>query len=160
MSLALLGKITIAGAAGSQMVKVRLGLRQRHPTGRDGRDNFSAGTTHALGIWKLLEQPATERGQNVLLFLCGVCLFAQKRLTLREFNSLIHQGSTKIILRIISLNSLASSPLPNSDESFPVRTEISFSPSAPSSPNASKYPSMSTHIAALAILFASIHPCG
>jgi len=142
------------------MIQVGLRLRQRHPLRRNGRDNFSTRTTHALGIRELLEQPAAECGQKVLLFLRGVCLFAQKRLTLREFKSLIHQDSTKIILRIPSRNSFASSPLPDFAEFSLVHTEISSLPFARSSPNALKFLSMSTRIAALAILFSSIHPCG
>jgi len=81
------------------MIQVGLRLRQGHPLGRNGRDNFSVRTANALRIRELFQQPATECAQNILFSLCGIYFFAQKRLTLREFNSLIHQDSTKIILR-------------------------------------------------------------
>jgi hypothetical protein len=92
------------------MVQIGLGLPQGHPMRCDGPNDFNAGTTHPLGIWKLLEQPPTECGQNVLLLLCGVCLFVQKRLTLREFNSFNAPRLNQNHLLALSSKSFDSDP--------------------------------------------------
>jgi hypothetical protein len=79
------------------MVQIAFGHGQGILRGAMAAMTSMLGQPTCSGIWKLLEQPTTECSQNVPLLLCGVCLFAQKRLTLREFNSLVHQDSTRII---------------------------------------------------------------
>jgi hypothetical protein len=54
-------KIAVTGAAGGQMIQVRLRLRQWHPVRSNSSDNLATGTSYALWIRELVTKSSTQR---------------------------------------------------------------------------------------------------
>lgn len=70
------------------MIQVRLRLGQGHPVRSNSSDNLPTRTSYALGIREVVPKSPTQRGEDFLLLLRCVCVFAQTSLTLRELNAL------------------------------------------------------------------------
>jgi hypothetical protein len=63
------------------VVKPRLRLRKRQFVGSNTPEDGQVGAPNALWVWKLARQTARQHIQDTLLFLDGITLFDQTRLS-------------------------------------------------------------------------------
>jgi hypothetical protein len=88
-----LREITVARAAGSEVIEPFLRLGQWHRMRGDSLENLRARASGALRIWKLFEQTTAQRIQDALFISLRVSLCVQARLplqTLSPFSEKIH----------------------------------------------------------------------